>query len=154
MRRIGALALGLSLTVVACSSGKKIDNTTPSGGPATSTTVDKCAGQTPTAGEIGVSAKTITISVTADTGSPIKPGLFQGSVDAVKAWAEYKNATGGLACRKVEVKVFDSKLSPDEAKNSLTSACASSLALVGTTALFLNDMAPIETCKDRAGAAT
>ncbi len=153
--RIGALALTLTVTLAACGSGRSIDNATPSsGGDPTTTTADACAKESPKATEIGVSDSEITIAVTADTGSPIKPGLFQGSVDAIEAWAEYKNANGGLACRKIDVKVFDSKLSPDEAKNSLTTACGEAFALVGTTALFLNDVAPIEKCKDQAGAAT
>ena len=52
------------------------------------------------------------------------------------------------------VETSDSKLSADEAKNGITTACANSLALVGTTALFLNDMRPAEGCKDKAGATT
>jgi hypothetical protein len=91
----------------------------------------------------------------ADTGSQIRPGLFQGSVDAVEAWAKYMNETqGGLACRKVVVKALDSKLSGDDAKNGITTACGNSLAMVGTTALFLDDMTPAEQCKDKTGAAT
>jgi hypothetical protein len=64
------------------------------------------------------------------------------------------NANGGLACRQVVVKTADSKLSADESKNGVITACSDSLALVGTTALFLNDMRPAESCKDKAGATT
>ena len=78
--------------------------------------------------------------MTADTGSPLRPGLFQGSVDAVQAWAKYINANGGLACRKVVVKAADSKLTADDAQNAVTTACSDSVALVGTTALFLDNM--------------
>jgi len=92
--------------------------------------------------------------VIADTGSSLRPGLFQGSVDAVKAWAEYINANGWLACRDVVVKALDSKLSGDEAQNAMTTACGDSLAMVGTTAVFLTNMAPAESCKDKAGKAT
>lgn len=107
-----------------------------------------CEGATLTAGETGVSEETITIAVSADTGSPLRPGLFQGSVDAVKAWAEYKNANGGLACRQVVVEEYDTKLSADEAKNAVVGACSTSIAMVGTTALFLNEagMAELEGC--------
>ena len=96
----------------------------------------------------------ITVSVIADTGSPLRPGLFQGSVDGVKAWASYINANGGLACRQVVVKALDSKLSSDDALNAMTTACGDSLALVGTTAVFLTDMGPAEQCKDKTGNAT
>jgi hypothetical protein len=72
----------------------------------------------------------------------------------MKAWAEYQNAKGGLACRKVVVQDYDSKLSPSDAKNSILSACTDSLATVGTTATFINDATPMESCKDKAGATT
>jgi hypothetical protein len=81
----------------------------------------------------------------------LRPGLFQGSVDAVQAWAQYVDDNGGLACRKVVVRAADSNLTADDAKNALTTACGNSLATVGTTALFLDDMSPSEKCKDLAG---
>ena len=158
MRRFGCV--GVLLVVVlgaaACSSGKKIGDKglTTSSKPATVTTSDQCKTTTLTASEIGVSPTTITVSVIADTGSSLRPGLFQGSVDAVKAWADYMNANGGLACRQVKVNALDSKLSGDDAKNSLTTACGNSLATVGTTALFLDDMTAAEQCKDKAGQPT
>jgi hypothetical protein len=80
--------------------------------------------------------------------------LFRGSWDAVKAWGDYINDNGGLACRRVVVKEADSKLSPDDSKNAVTAACTNSVALVGTTALFLQDVKPMEQCKDKAGNAT
>ena len=101
--------------------------------------------------EVGITPKTITVTVTADTGSPLRPGLFQGSVDAVQAWAKYMNANGGLACRTVVVKAADSKLTADDAQNAVTTACSDSVALVGTTALFLDSMKAAESCKDSTG---
>ena len=151
MRRFGWLGV-LLVTVVlgaGCGSGKKIVSDVP--GTTTPTTTDVCSTTQLTATEVGVSPKTITVTVIADTGSPIRPGVFQGSVDAVQAWAKYMNANGGLACRQVVVKAADSKLSADDARNSITTACSDSLALVGTTALFLDNMTPAETCKDKAG---
>src|SRR4029079_1333593 len=41
-----------------------------------------------------------------------------------------------------------------EAQNAMTTACGDSLAMVGTTAVFLTNMAPAESCKDKAGKAT
>jgi hypothetical protein len=107
-----------------------------------------------TASDVGVTETTITITVIADTGSPIKPGLFQGSVDAINAWAAYVNDHGGLACRQVVVKTADSKISPDEARNAASTACEDSFALVGTTAIFFQDVSPLKNCKDRQGAAS
>jgi ABC-type branched-subunit amino acid transport system substrate-binding protein len=128
------------------------------GGIGATTTTSKiggsCKNKTLTSSEVGVTPSTITVTVMADVGSPLSPGLFQGSIDAVNAWAAYTNDNGGLACRRVVVKSTDSKLSPDESKNGAITACRNSLALVGTTALFLNDMRPLEGCKDKARVAT
>jgi hypothetical protein len=136
----------------ACSSGG--GGTGLGGTTTTSKIAGACAGKTPKSTEVGVTATTITVTVMADIGSPLSPGLFQGSIDAVKAWAAYVNANGGLACRHVVVKTVDSKLNADEAKNGITTACKDSLVLLGTTALFLNDMRPAESCRDKSGVAT
>jgi ABC-type branched-subunit amino acid transport system substrate-binding protein len=151
-----AVVVASSLAFAACSSsgsggsGGLGGNTSPS----TTGANDACKGKTLTASEIGVTPSTITVTVMADVGSPLSPGLFQGSMDGVNAWAKYANANGGLACRRVVVKQVDSKLSPDEAKNGIVNACGSSVVMLGTTALFLNDMRPAEGCKDKTGAAT
>ena len=111
MRRfsgVGVLLVSV-LALSACSSGKKVgdDSLSTSSAPATTTTSDVCSTTTATATEVGVSPTTITVSVIAETGSSLRPGLFQGSVDAVNAWAEYINANGGLACRQIVVKALD-----------------------------------------------
>ena len=157
MKRTGAVVtlLVIVLVAAACGGGKKVG----SGGSLTGTTAptvsattsDVCKTTPLQATDVGVSPTTITVTVIADTGSPLRPGLFQGSVDAVEAWAKYVNANGGLACRKVVVKPLDSYLAEDNAENAVTTACGNSLALVGTTALFLDNMKPAEQCKDKAG---
>jgi len=159
VRRFGWVGVLLVIVLImsACSSGKKIGTglTTSTSSPVSETTSDVCKTTTLTGSEVGVTPKTITVSVMADTGSQLRPGLFQGSVDAVEAWAKYMNTEkGGLACRQIVVKALDSKLSGDDAKNGITTACGNSLAMVGTTALFLDDMSGAEACKDKAGAAT
>jgi len=158
VRRFGWVGVLLVIVLImsACSSGKKIGGglTTSTSSPVSETTSDVCKTTTLTGTEVGVTPTTITVSVMADTGSQLRPGLFQGSVDAVEAWAKYINAKGGLACRQVVVKALDSKLSGDDAQNSVTTGCSSSLALVGTTALFLDNMVPAEHCKDKAGQPT
>jgi hypothetical protein len=152
------LATALLLGVTACSSGgsgKSAGGGDGLGG-ATSTTAaspGKC--DTPlTSPEIGVTPKTITVTVVADVNNSIRPGLFKGSWDGVKAWGDYMNSKGGLACRKVVVKQGDSKLSPTDAANAAAAACGNSVAMIGTTALFLQDVSGMESCKDKAGAAT
>ena len=104
--------------------------------------------------EIGVSADTITVLVMADVGSPLAPGLFQGSLDGTKAWAEKVNANGGLACREVVVEEYDSQINPQESTNGILRACENALAMVGSTALFVTDVTDLNTCPDMAGAAT
>ena len=106
------------------------------------------------AGEIGVTADTIRIGVIADVDNPARPGLFQGSVNGVRAFAKFVNDNGGLAGRRVQVDFIDSKLSSDEARNALVQACQEDFAIVGTTALFMNNIQPMTTCVDQAGKAT
>src|SRR5437899_1147921 len=106
------------------------------------------------ASDVGVTANTITIEVAADVGSPLAPGLFQGNIDAINGYAKYLNATGGLACRKVVVKEWDSKLNADEAKNGQIDACASAFAMVGTNSLFNPDVSTLQNCADKTGKAT
>jgi hypothetical protein len=112
------------------------------------------SGDKPTATDVGVTDKEIRIAVVADVDTPLAPGIFQGSVDGVKGWAKFVNANGGLAGRKVVVDFIDSKLSADEARNAVIKACDEDFALVGTSAVFLNNVDDIEACVDQAGAAT
>ena len=104
--------------------------------------------------EIGVSNDAIRIAVIADVDNPARPGLFQGVVNGVRAFAKFINGRGGLAGRTVQVDFIDSHLSADEARNALIRACQEDFAIVGTTALFLNDIQPMTSCVDKAGAAT
>jgi len=160
-----SVALALILVAAACGRGDDSDSsaatTQAPGGSATTvdanaptTTADKCAGQTLQATDVGVSATEITVTVMADTGSPLAPGLFQGNVDAMKAYADYVNENGGIACRKLVVKSWDSKLDPTESKNGIIDACSNSLAMVGSNALFNPDPQPLKDCADKTGAKT
>jgi hypothetical protein len=123
-------------------------------GTATTAAADKCESEPLTASDVGVTDKDLTVEVMADVGSPLAPGLFQGSIDGVQAWAKYVNANGGLACRQVKVRTWDSKLTPDDTTNGTIDACQNSLAMVGSSALFVLDPSSLATCKDKAGAAT
>lgn len=153
--RLGTIAVVVALATAACGGGS-------SGNPGAlgpSTTVagathPECVNAKLTSAEVGVTPTTITVTAIADVQNAFKPGLFKGSWDGVKAWAAYLNANGGLACRKVVVKTMDSHLSPDDSKAAVAGACSDSLATVGTTALFLNDVSGMNGCKDKAGRAT
>jgi len=112
-------------------------------------------GEDLTATDVGVSPTEIRIGVIADTGSPIAPGLFQGAVGGVEAWAEYMNKeNGGLAGRKIVIDTYDSKLSADDARNSIIEACGKDFAIIGTAALFVNNVDDLVGCADTDGAAT
>jgi len=90
----------------------------------------------------------------ADVGSPLAPGLFQGNIDAIKAFANYVNANGGIACRKLVVRTWDSKLDPTEAEDGQIDSCANAFAMVGTNALFNPNVTPMTDCVDKAGRPT
>jgi ABC-type branched-subunit amino acid transport system substrate-binding protein len=159
--RFGVLAIVMVLVAAACGGGSDDDTASDGGGgldgggnTATTVAKDECEGKTLTSPEVGVTDKQITVTVLADVDNPIKPALFEGSWNGVEAWADYMNANGGLACREVVVKKRDSKLSGEEAKNAIAAACGDSVAMVGTTALFLQDVGGMEGCKDKAGKAT
>ena len=104
--------------------------------------------------EIGVTADTIRIAVIADVDNPARPGVFQGIVNGVQAFAKYIDGHGKLAGRNVQVDFIDSHLSADEARNAVIRACQEDFAMVGTTALFLNNVQPMEQCIDKAGQMT
>ncbi|HEV7524580.1 MAG TPA: ABC transporter substrate-binding protein [Acidimicrobiia bacterium] len=154
------LATALVLVVTACGGGSSNNNTSSGdglGGETSTTAAPNANCKVPlTASEVGVSPTTITVTVIADVNNSIRPGLFKGSWDGMKAWGDYINSQGGLACRRVVVKQGDSKLSPTDATNAVSAACGNSIAMVGTTALFLQQSAvtAMEGCKDKAGAST
>jgi Periplasmic binding protein len=153
------LATASVLVVTACSSGKSGGGSSAGNGlggaTTTATAANSACKTTPLKStEVGVSASTITVTVVADVNNSIRPGLFKGSWDGVKAWGDYMNSKGGLACRRVVVKEGDSKLSPTDASNAVAAACGDSVALVGTTALFLQNVSAMESCKDQAGKPT
>jgi Periplasmic binding protein len=156
---IAVVVAATALSACSSSSSKSSDsgNNGGLGGGSTTTNASAAActnAPALTSPEVGVTDKTITISVIADVQNGFRPGLFKGSWDAVKGWADYMNANGGLACRQIVVKQVDSHLTADDSKAAVASGCSNSLSLVGTTALFLSDVTGMENCKDKAGAAT
>ncbi len=120
----------------------------------TSAVASAQADDKPTGSDVGVTAKEIRVAVVADVDNQLAPGLFQGAVAGMEGWAKYVNKNGGLAGRKVVIDFIDSKLSADEARNGVIKACSDDFALVGTSALFLNNVDDIEQCVDGEGAAT
>jgi ABC-type branched-subunit amino acid transport system substrate-binding protein len=158
MKRYRLLAVVMAIGLVAAACSRSDDTTSDTGGGATPTTASAtnaaCEGVTLEASDTGVTADTITIQVMADTGSPLAPGLFQGNVDAIEAYADFINAKGGVGCRQLKVETWDSKLTPDEAKNGQIQACTNALAMVGGNSLFNPDMTEASTCPDAKGQPT
>lgn len=165
----GVLLVG-TLIVGACSSSAGSSNgaaspgegssTSDTGGASGSTSTstggsaDFGGGKDAQGHEIGLTNSQIRIGVVADVDTPVSPGLFQKSVNAVKAWATLVNANGGLAGRQVVVDFIDSKHTSSDARNAVIQACSKDFALVGTEALNLSTMSDVDTCKDAAGAPT
>ncbi len=108
----------------------------------------------PKAADVGITDKEIRLAVIADVENPVVPGLFQPAVDAVRAWAKLVNKKGGIAGRKVVIDFIDSHLSPDDARNAVIKACSEDFAMVGSEALFLNNVDDMVACKDAQGKAT
>ena len=107
--RWSVLATALVVLVSVCGGGSSGSKASPGGddlsGATTTTAASPGKCDTPLkASEVGVSPTTITVTVIADVNNSIRPGLFKGSWDGMKAWGDYINSKGGLACRKVVVK--------------------------------------------------
>jgi ABC-type branched-subunit amino acid transport system substrate-binding protein len=153
-RALLTLAAPVLVLVLLASSCARDDDATAAAPTDTGPTAEDCGAQALEATDVGVTADTITVQVMADVGSPLAPGLFQANLDAVKAFADEVNAQGGLACRRLEVATWDTKLTPEEAKNGQIQACSSSLALVGGNSLFNPDVTTMDGCPDITGAAT
>jgi hypothetical protein len=122
----------------------------------TSTTVgprDVCATELEDA-DIGITRDEITLFVMADVEADRAPHPFPGVVEAVKAWADTTNELGGLACRKVVVREWDSRMRPDHTASGIEEACEKSFAMVGTASLVVLDPTVLATCPDAAGKPT
>jgi len=144
-------ALAVSILAVGCGRSGSSDSSSSGGGGSDAKANAECTKEALQATEIGVTADTISIQVMADTGSPLAPGLFQANVDAVKAFATWANANGGVGCRQLKVDTWDSKLDPTESKNGILNACKNDLAMVGGNSLFNPDVTDLSTCPDKAG---
>ena len=159
MRRSVALSVALVVGIFAAgcsrSSSSKPPATTSAAAPsASSTAPNHCANVTLQATDIGITPTDITVEVMADVGSPLAPGLFQGNIDAIQAFASYVNAHGGIACRQLNVRTWDSKIDAAETKNGLIDACANAFSLLGDNSLFNSDVSAMTNCVDKSGQAT
>lgn len=114
---------------------------------------DGGTGETPEATEIGITEDKIIVSVMADVDNPFAPGLARGNWDGTRAWAEYVNANGGLAGRRVEVVTIDTKLDITGAAfpAAIVESCQKVFAIVGSYTLFDGDVTGLADCPDMEG---
>ena len=112
-----------------------------------------CSGVKLQATDTGVTPTTITVEIMADIGASSIPGMANGSVDAIEGWANLLNSEGGLACRQVKVRVFDSKIDPTQSSAGYLGGCQNAFAMVGTYALAVSDVSTLDNCKDKSGKA-
>jgi len=129
--RVAVALLIVGLASTACTSRPATDDA--GGGPLQAT-------------EVGITPTEIRVAIVADVDVPGRPGLFQDSVDGLRAWASHVNERGGLAGRTVTVEFHDSRLSPDEFRNATLKACQNALAMVGTTAVADGNVAELARC--------
>ncbi len=155
-------ALAAALLAAGCSSsssstgsaaGTTTSSSAASATAAAGTAAASPAGSAGPADDVGITATTIRVGMIADVDNSLAPGLFQKSVNAVKAWASIVNGSGGLDGRKVVVDFCDSKLDPNATTNCVINACQNDFALVGTSADALEDISDIDGCKNAAGKA-
>ena len=153
--------LAAVLLAAGCSSSGSSSSSSPAAATSSAAAAPSAAAASPSASpagtapgsDVGLTATTIKVGVIADVNNPLVPGLFQKSVNAVKAWAKDVNASGGLAGRQVTVDFCDSQLNPNATTGCVIKACQNDFALVGTSANALEDLSDIDGCKNAAGKA-
>jgi hypothetical protein len=145
------------LAVVGCSSSPSSSpsssaSAAPASQPASGATAAAPGGPAAPGDEIGLTASQVHVAFIADVNTPVAPGLFQKSVNAVDAWAKIVNANGGLAGRQVVVDFCDGKLDANATTNCVIQACQNDFAMI-TQADVLTDVSDIDGCKDKQGQA-
>ncbi|MBL7495073.1 ABC transporter substrate-binding protein [Frankia sp. CNm7] len=155
LQRLLVVGAAACLVAAGCSSGR--DDAAVVGAPgatASGSASAACDSADLQATDIGITKDTITIETVADVGSQAAPGIANGSLEAMKAWADVVNKSGGLACREVVIRTFDSKLDPGESRSGMVDSCQNAFADVGSFTLAVADVTPLAECVDGAGKPT
>ena len=145
-RRRGFVALvATALVATACGSAARQDApaaAVPAVSTARTATVSPCGPGTPgPSSELGVAPDAITVGVVADV-SGVR-ALFRSNWEAMQAFAAYCNAQGGISGRRLDVRLFDTNVF--QHRRTITDACTSVFALVGSAAAFDGDGSSVET---------
>ncbi len=103
--------------------------------------VEPCGPGTPTpSDEIGVTADAVTVGVVADvTGIRAQ---FLPAWEAMQAFAAFCNSEGGIAGRRLDVRLFDTNVFSH--RIAITNSCGAVFAVVGSASAFDGDGADIE----------
>ncbi|MGZ6908687.1 MAG: ABC transporter substrate-binding protein [Acidimicrobiia bacterium] len=139
-----ALVLSAALAVAACGDAGR-GSATPAADPTVSDAaaphVEPCgpgaAGPSP---EIGVTADAISVGVVADVNGA--RAQFLANWQAMQAFAAYCNSVGGIAGRRLDVRLFDTNVFNH--RQAIEDSCASVFALVGSASAFDGDGSSIE----------
>lgn len=89
---------------------------------------------------LGVTKTSISVGVVADASGG--QSQFTPNWQAVQAFAAYCNSVGGIAGRRLDVRLFDTKTFNH--RSAIADSCASVFALVGSAAAFDGDGSDIE----------
>jgi hypothetical protein len=149
--RLAALFAALTAAVLLAAACSSSGASPSASGSASGTPSAGVTGKAAPASDVGITATTIRVAMIADVNNSLEPGLFQKSVNAVKAWATMVNDSGGLAGRKVVVDFCDSRLDPNATSTCVIQACQNDFAMVGTSANALEDLSDIDGCKNSSG---
>lgn len=81
--------------------------------------------------DVGLTATTMRVGQIATLSGPV-PGLAQGAVFGMQAWAAYQNSLGGLTGRKIIVDVRDDQFDSGQYRSQTEDLIGKDLALVGS----------------------
>jgi ABC-type branched-subunit amino acid transport system substrate-binding protein len=85
--------------------------------------------------DVGVTASTITLGTVATLSGPV-PGLFQGAVTGVQAWAAYQNSLGGIFGRTMRIDVRDDQFDAGQFRAGVQDLSTKAFAFVSNFSLY------------------
>jgi ABC-type branched-subunit amino acid transport system substrate-binding protein len=97
--------------------------------------VGAAAGARRMASDVGITPDTMTIGHVTQLSGPV-PGLFEGSVRGINAYAAYANSKGGLAGRKLVVETRDDQFDAAQNRVVTNDLLAKTFALIGGVSLY------------------
>jgi len=136
-----APASGGGAATVAAGDGTAAEAAGPGGGEQVqaSGTSPAGAGDAPTeelrASDVGITPTEIVVGHVTQLSGPV-PGLFEGSVRGINAYAAYINSKGGIAGRKLRVEVRDDQFDAAQNRSVTTELLGKTFGLIGGISLY------------------